>query len=201
MALDTSQVYYGVSRIFRDEYDATGAAADFPDPNTAGKFAPAGTWVELGLSQDNFELRAEVTYGEILSDQLVDPVARPVESRDAGISGNLMEFTPENMQYALGVGTTDTQAPGAGAMGYSEFVLDDDVSEELAMILVDYERPGNGLFGRLLIPKAKPISSVTTTFGARTAATLIPFDFAALPHSGMATTTTFVFRNYTPASS
>lgn len=201
MALDATKVVYGISRVFREEYDPTGALT-VPDPNTNEFGAPGGTWVELGLTQDYLTFRANTDYAEIPADQYPDPVARVLESRDVGLSGNLIEITPANMSYALGFGIVASQAAVGGASpakGHDRFTLTDEVTEELAAILVDFQNPGNGEFGRVFLPKARPSASVETTFGNRTEATQIPFDYAALPHDGMTPTTVMDMYIYTPA--
>lgn len=199
MALDTTQVIYGTAHLHRDDHDPTGVLT-FPDKDATEFGAPGGTWVELGLTQDNMELRAAIEYAEIVSDQLIDPIARPAESRDAGLTANLIQITPQNIQFALGVGSTASVASGVGIRGVESYTMDDDVTEQLAAVLVDYQTPGNGEFGRLLIPKAKPISSIATPFGARVEAVQVGADWAALPHTGMTPTTIFELQNYTPAS-
>lgn len=199
MALDRSKVIYGTARIFRDDHDPTGTLA-IPDPDAQGFADPGGTFNELGLTQDNMELRSNVDYAEIVSDQLIDPVARPAEARDSGITANMIEITPQNLQYALGLGATASVAAGVGTRGIERFTLDDDVTEELAAILVDFQTPGNGEFGRLFLPAAKPISSITTPFGARTDAVQINADWAALPDTSRDPVTIFVLEQYTPAT-
>jgi hypothetical protein len=203
--LDSTKVVYGISRINRADYDPTGALdvpspadAPFADPNGEG---PGGPWTELGLTQDYLTFRANTDYAEIPADQVPDPVARVLESRDVGLTGNLMQITPQNLNWALGFGQTHTQSASAGVMGYDRFTLTEDVTEELAAILVDFQTPGNGQFGRMFFPKVRPAASVETTFGNRTEATLIPFDFAAVPHDQMDPITIMDMYMYTPALS
>lgn len=200
MALDGSKVVYGISRINRADYDPTGAL-DIPDPDVQEFGDPGTGWTEMGLTQDYLTFRANTDYAEIPADQYPDPVASVLESRDVGVSGNMIEITAQNMQNALGFGEVETQAAGVGARGYDRFTLTDEVVEVLGAILVDFQNPGNGEFGRVFLPKVKPSASVETTFGNRTEATQIPFDFAALPHDGMATTTVLDMYIYTPATS
>lgn len=199
MTLDGTKVLYGISRIFRDDYDPTGAL-DVPDPDTNEFGSPGATWEELGLTQDYLTFRANTDYAEIPADQYPDPVARVLESRDVGLTGNLIQITPQNMNYALGFGEVATLAAGVGTRGFDRFTLTDEVTEELAAILVDFQNPGNGEFGRVLLPKARPSASVETSFGNRTEATQIPFDFAAIPHDGMTPVTIMDMYIYTPAA-
>lgn len=198
--MDSSKVVYGISRIFRADYDPTGTL-DVPDPDSQTFGDPGDDWDELGLTQDYLTFRANTDYAEIPADQFPDPVARVLESRDVGLSGNLIEITPANMNYALGFGLVESEPAGAGTRGYDRFTLTDEVTEELAAILVDFQNPGNGEFGRVFLPKARPSASVETTFGNRTEATQIPFDFAALPHDAMEPTTVLDMYIYTPAAS
>lgn len=200
MALDGTKVVYGISRIFREDYDPTGVLA-IPDPDAQVFGDPGATWEELGLTQDYLTFRANTDYADIPADQYPDPVAQVLESRDVGLAGNLIQVTPQNMAYALGFGDVENEAAGVGTRGWDRFTLTDEVSEALAAILVDFQNPGNGEFGRVFMPKARPASSVETTFGNRTEATQIPFDYAALPHDGMTTTTVLDMYIYTPATS
>lgn len=200
MALDTTKVVYGVARVFTDTYDSTSAAA-MPDPNSADQNAPSGTAVELGLTQDALEFRASVEYAEIMADQLFDAIARPPESRDFGISGNLIEVTPDNMKAALGQGTTSSVAAGASAMGEETIVFTGDISESFTQVFVDFDNPGSGEFGRLWIPKAQPMGQISSTFGNRTEAVQVAFDFAGLPHTAMDPITVAQLDIYSPATS
>ena len=199
MALDSTKVVYGISRIFRQDFDPTGTL-DVPDPDTQGFGDPGGSWVELGLTQDFLTFRAAVDYAEINADQYADPVARVLESRDVGLSGNLIEITPQNISHALGFGTVSTQAAGAGTRGYDRYRMTDDTTEQLAAILADFQNPGNGEFGRVFIPKARPSGSVESAFGNRVEAVQIPFDMAALPDDSREPTVTLDIYIYTPAA-
>lgn len=184
MALDTTKVVYGIARVFVDDYDATGAA-EMPDPNTATQNSPSATATELGLTQDALEFRANVEYAEIMADQLFDAIARPAESRDFGISGNLIEITPDNLKASLGQGTTSSTAATTEALGEDTIVFTDAVEEAFTQVFVDFDNPGNGSFGRLWIPKGKPMASISSPFGNRTEAVQVAFDFAGLPHTAM----------------
>lgn len=198
MALDSTKVVYGISRVFRQDFDNTGTL-DVPDPDAQGKFDPGGSWVELGLTQDFLTFRAAVDYAEINADQYADPVARVLESRDVGLAGNLIEVTPANIENAVGFGTVSTQAAGAGTRGYDRYLMTDDTTEQLAAVLADFENPGNGEFGRVFIPKARPSGSVESAFGNRVEATQVPFDYGALPDDTRDPAVTIDIYIYTPA--
>jgi len=73
---------------------------------------PAGNWVDVGYSEDGWNLVAENEYGFWTPAELVDPIATVKDSQTLKFRGVAAQFSLENLQIALGGGTISIETPG-----------------------------------------------------------------------------------------
>lgn len=100
MAQSTAEVLLGPGRLHTaDEGEA------FPtDPSTA----VAGTFEDIGYSEDGWNIVADVTYEFFTPAEEADPIATLKTEQEAHIRGVAAQFSLENLKLALGGGTIST---------------------------------------------------------------------------------------------
>ena len=74
--------------------------------------APGGGWIDVGYSEDGWNLVAENEYGFWTPAELVDPIATVKDSQTLKFRGVAAQFSLENLKIALGGGTITIETPG-----------------------------------------------------------------------------------------
>lgn len=100
MAKSTLEILIGTGTM----YLAPDGTAFPADPSVT----PAGTWVDVGYSEEGWELTVSRTTEAIPVAELLDPVDVIATGREAHVIGNAVQSSLENFKTALGGGTITT---------------------------------------------------------------------------------------------
>ena len=73
---------------------------------------PGGNWVDVGYSEDGWNLVAENDYGFWTPAELVDPIATVKNEQTLKFRGVAAQFSLENLKIALGGGTISIETAG-----------------------------------------------------------------------------------------
>lgn len=100
MAKSTLEILIGTGTM----YVAPDGTAFPADPSVT----PAGTWVDVGYSEEGWALEISRTVEAIPVAELLDPVDILATSREAHLTGAAVQASLENLKTALGGGTITT---------------------------------------------------------------------------------------------
>lgn len=177
---------------------AYNSANDFPDDDDVdyGDAFPSST--KLGYTSGGLGMNWNLQRGTIPVDQELDPVLRPVQSRNLVMEANLAEFTPANVLLATGEGAVATVAPGSGTRGHDQLNITSDVVENFYTIIYDI-RQQNGEALRIAAWRGLPSGSPSPRFEPNNAA-LTQLQVTALPDSSTSPARLAAIRLVTPAT-
>lgn len=200
---NSSAVLFGVADLFAVPFNAnntfplaTSPAGDFG--KTWGKVSPqSGDWTGVGYTQEGLTFNMSTERGEIVADQVLDPLFRPITGRSVSISGNLIEFTAGNLKLAMGQGAASTTAPSSGVRGYDEYALTANFIDSYHTWGIDAEKPSNGQPFRILLWKGLATSALQSAVGQRDTAARIPLEITALPDDSATPARILTIRDYT----
>ena len=151
----------------------------------------------LGYTSGGLGMNWNLQRGSIPVDQELDPVLRPVQSRNLTLDANLAEFTPANLLLATGQGDIDTVAAGSGTRGHDELTITSDVVDSYMTVIYDIAQQ-NGEALRIAAWRGLPTGSPNPRFEPTNAA-LTAFQVSALPDSGTSPARIASVRLVTPA--
>lgn len=197
---DSSAVLFGNALLYVAPYDDTGAQ-DFPADTVDYGTTWGAPFDEVGYTQEGINLNMSTTRGEIVADQVLDPLFRPVTGRSVSVAANLIEITAGNLALGLGQGDTTTTAPGAGTRGYDEYTLESTVTDDYRTWGIDAEQPADGEPFRVIVWKGLAAGNLSTAFGQRATAARIPVEIQALPDDSVTPARILSIRDYVPATS
>jgi len=94
------------------------------DENTAFAGAPGGNWVDVGYSEDGWNLAGQNTFSFWTPAELVDPVVTVKDAAEYHFRGVLAQFSLENLQTALSGGTITEDSAGTAMTtpGYRHYI-------------------------------------------------------------------------------
>lgn len=205
MANDASAVLFGEANLFVTPYDAEN---DFPvDTVGDGDFGKdwgkaagqEGEWLGLGYTQDGINFNMAVERGEIVSDQVLDALFRPITGRTITLGSNLIEFTPGNLKLGLGQGVVTTVAAGEGTRGYDQYAVTGSVVDDYNTWGIDAQQPADGEPFRLVAWKGLATGGLQSNLGQRATAAQIPVEVTVLPDDSVTPARILTMRKYTPA--
>lgn len=143
--------------------------------------APASPWVDLGGTNGGLTMTVNLTYTNLVVDQVVDNLGSRLTARDIQVATSLAEYTLDNLKIALNGGTITTGASGAP----DEFDPGNAVSTtqpEYGALIFDGWAPadadGNSMRRRVVVRKVLSTASVGTAY-AKDQQTLLPVTFDA----------------------
>jgi hypothetical protein len=163
--------------VWQKDYDAANA---FPADTVDYGDTFAG-FTQLGYTSGGLGMAWNLQRGAIPVDQELDPVMRPVQSRQLTLDANLAEFTPANILLATGQGAIASVAAGSGTRGHDELTITSDVEEEYDTVIYDI-RQQNGEALRIAAWRGLATGSPSPRFEPNNAA-LTAFQVTALPDS------------------
>lgn len=155
-------------------------------------------YTKLGYTSGGLGMAWNLQRGAINVDQELDPVMRPVQSRQLTLDANLAEFTPDNILLATGQGSIATVAPGVGTRGHDELTITSDVEETYYTIIYDI-RQQNGEALRIAAWRGLATGSPSPRIEPANAA-LLAFQVTALPDSSTDPARIASVRLVTPAT-
>lgn len=195
---DASAVLFGVANLYVAPHDDDN---DFPDDTVDFGSAWGAPYDPLGYTQEGITFTMSVERGEIVADQVLDPLFRPITGRSITLGASLIEFTPGNLKLGLGQGDVSTQAPGASARGFDEYEVTADVLDAYNTWGIDAQKPADGEPFRLMVWKGLATGGLSATLGQRATAARIPVEVTALPDDGATPARILTMRSYVPATS
>ena len=136
-------------------------------------------FTKLGYTSGGLNMNWNLQRGTIPVDQELDPVLRPVQSRNLVFESNLAEFTPSNMLLATGQGSIASVAAASGTRGHDELDITSTVLDSYMTILYDIAQQ-NGEALRIAAWRALPTGSPSPRFEPNNAA-LTALQMSALP--------------------
>lgn len=153
---DTSKVMVGEGALYTapenttEEPDATALFAGYADP-----------WVHPGLTNEGVTSNFERDLNFHRVEEQSAPVFVTVNESTMSLATALAEDTLENLLLAMGGGSIEEVAAGAGTPGTSTYTPSDD----LDIIAVGFEAKNTfGFFRRMYIPRAVSVGNVELPF-------------------------------------
>lgn len=174
-------------------YDAANA---YPADTVVYGASFAG-YTQLGYTSGGLGMAWNLQRGSIPVDQELDPVMRPVQSRNLTLDANLAEFNPANILLATGQGSIATVAAASGTRGHDELTITSDVNESYYTVMYDI-RQQNGESIRIAAWRGLATGSPSPRIEPNNAA-LTAFQVTALPDSSTSPARLASVRLITPA--
>jgi hypothetical protein len=124
--------------VWTKAYDA---ANDLP-ADTVVYGADISGYAKRGYTSGGLGMNWNIQRGTINVDQELDPILRPIQSRNLTLDSNLAEFTPDNLVLATGTGDVDTNDldPVSGTRGHRQVDINSDVVETFYTVIYDIEQ-------------------------------------------------------------
>lgn len=116
------------------------AAANALPPVTILYGQPLTGYNKLGYTSGGLGMAWNLQRGTINVDQELEPVMRPVQSRELTLDSNLAEFTPDNILLATGQGSIDRVPAGPAARGSETLNITSDVVEKYKTVIFDIQQ-------------------------------------------------------------
>lgn len=154
-------------------------------------------YAKLGYTSGGLNMNWNLQRGSIPVDQELDPILRPVQSRNLVFDANLAEFTPANMLLATGQGAVASVAAGSGTRGHDELDVTSTVVDTYMTVIYDIAQQ-NGEAIRIAAWRALPTGSPSPRFEPNNAA-LTAFQVSALPDTSTSPARLAAVRLVTPA--
>jgi hypothetical protein len=147
-------------------------------------FTTAG-YTKLGYTAGGLGMAWNLQRGAINVDQELDPVMRPVQSRQLTLDSNLAEFTPANILLATGQGdiVTNELAAVTGVKGHHQIDVSSDVVEQYNTIIFDI-RQQNGEALRIAAWRGLATGSPSPRIEPNNPA-ILAYQVSALPDSSV----------------
>jgi hypothetical protein len=132
-------------------------------------------WVELGYTAEGSKFTTELSVGEVMAAEEIDPIALVTDTRKTKVSLQLLQITATNLKRALNGGTITT---GSGIVTFEPHAPGDDV-----YIMLGHE--SHDQTERHVFRKGKQIGNVETERkrGADNAKIPAEFGFVAPAHN------------------
>jgi len=154
-------------------------------------------FTKAGYTSGGLGMNWNIQRGTINVDQELDPVLRPIQSRNLTLDSNLAEFTPDNLLLATGTGEIDTVAAGSGTRGHDQLDITSDVVEAFYSVLYDI-RQQNGEALRIMVWRGLATGSPAPRIEPNNLAG-IAFQVTALPDTSTDPARLAAIRLATPA--
>lgn len=163
----------------------TNPAPAVPSSTTSYRttIAGAGTWRDVGYTQDGLEISTDPSYTDVEVDQLLDAAKIFKDSMGLSVSTSFAEATLENLLVAWGqagsiasTATSQVVDLEGGALG--------EAPNERGLVAVGNgpELPGTNRYSERIYHLFRVLSVESVAFSlARAEATVIPVTFRALP--------------------
>lgn len=180
--------------LYEKAYNASNA---MPADTVAWGTAWSG-YTGLGYTDGGVEFRASLSFADVNVDQELDAIYQVPTGRDLGLSTNLAEVNPANLQLATGMGTTATVAAGSGTKGHDELAISSTIAQTFQSVGLDVRNPGDSEAIRLLLYKAFPTGSPVLPFRPDAKAT-IAYNARAYPDTSTSPSRIALFRDIIPA--
>lgn len=173
-----SEVLIGPGTLYTAPYGTA-----FPlDPSVT----PAGTWVEIGYSEEGWSFNVENTQEDVEVAEELDPIDILRTKRDVHVVGVAAQANLENIKTALGSGTIATSAGPPAVKTYTPG--DTDALTKLA-VLLRVSAPtvaGAAKVRDIKIPRAIPVSAVELSYKKAPDKASIAVDFRVVKEAGVA---------------
>ncbi|MGN6811223.1 MAG: hypothetical protein ACTHMP_10130 [Thermomicrobiales bacterium] len=111
-------------------------------------------YVGAGYTIGGLGFAVNVQRGEIRVDQEPDPISTPVNTRTITLDTNFAEITPDNINKAVGLGTTSTVAPTTGVRGHNDLAVGSGTDDQFLSALYEAKQQ-NGEAFRVLAYKGQ----------------------------------------------
>lgn len=111
-------------------------------------------YVGAGYTIGGLGFAVNVQRGEIRVDQEPDPISTPVNTRTITLDTNFAEITPDNINKAVGLGTTSTLAPVTGTRGHNDLAVGSGTDDQFLSALYETKQQ-NGEAFRVLAYKGQ----------------------------------------------
>jgi hypothetical protein len=97
-------------------------------------------YTKAGYTSGGLGMNWNIQRGTINVDQELDPVLRPIQSRNLTLDSNLAEFNPANLLLATGTGTSNPVAAASGTRGHEELDITSVVVETFYTVIYDIQQ-------------------------------------------------------------
>lgn len=134
------------------------AANDLPDIDTVDYGDDLPGYDKTGYTSGGLGMNWNIQRGTINVDQELDPILRPIQSRNLTLDSNLAEFTPANLLLATGTGESNPIAAGSGTRGVEQLDISSEVVETFYTVIYDI-RQQNGEALRIAVWRGLPTGS------------------------------------------
>lgn len=143
---------------------------------------PGGNWVDVGYSEEGWNLVADTEFEFFTPAEEVDPLAAIKVGQEIHFRGLAAQFSFENLQLALGGGTIVVDAGPPAIQTYSP--PSSDAFDFLA-VLFRTKAPGSGLVRDVQIPRVLSVSSLDIPHAKGATPSSLAIDVRALKQAGV----------------
>lgn len=179
MARDTQEVLLGPGYMYTA---ADGEAAPVFTGGEIEDSAPGGNWVDVGYSEDGWNLVFDITFEYFTPAEETDPIATIKSAQEVHFRGIAAQFSLENLKLAIGGGTIATVVGPPARQTYTPPGTDD--FDFISVLFRTTGPTAGGLARDIYIPRVVSVSSldITHTKGANPSSVAI--DVRAIKKTG-----------------
>ena len=164
-----------------------------------GPPAQPAAWVLQGYTDGGLHFATDVTRTDVIVDQSLDPVLRPVTARSATMSFNLAEIDAQKIQLGSGQGTINSVAPGVSTRGHDDLDIGSIITDVFLSIGFDIEMQ-DLLPLRFLGYKCQVTGSMALDFAYDSTA-MVPVEATLLPDTSVVPARVAKIRDIIPPTS
>lgn len=155
-------------------------------------------YTKSGYTSGGLGMNWNIQRGTINVDQELDPILRPIQSRNLTLDSNLAEFTPANLLLATGTGAIATVAAGSGTRGHDELDITSTVVETFYTVIYDIQQQNLEAL-RIAVWRGLPTGSPSPRVEPNNLAATA-FQVTALPDTSTSPARLAAIRLVTPAT-
>lgn len=162
-------------------YDAAYSSSNAMPAVDAYGTAWGGVYRNVGYTDGGINFNIQTDFEDVLVDQQIDAVGVIASGRTITVEAQLAEFTIQNLQAAIGQGSTNTVAASPGVRGYTDLALSNTITVSYRTAGFEVKRDlgdGEAIIG--VVWRGQNRSSVQAQFAA-SQKTIIPYQIQAFP--------------------
>lgn len=178
MARSTAEVLLGPGYFYTAPYGE--AFPTFAGGETISS-APGGGWVDIGYSEDGWNLVADLTFEYFTPAEEVDPIATIKMAQEVHFRGVAAQFSLENLQVAMGGGAIATDVGPPATQTYTPPATD---AFDFLTVLFRTKAPGTGKVRDIQVPRVISVSSLDIPHMKGSSPSSVAIDVRALKETG-----------------
>lgn len=196
MTVDSQLIQQGRNFLF---YDAPYSSANAMPAVDAYGTAWGAPYRDVGATDGGIQFNIATDYEDVHVDQLIDAVGVIATGRTITVEAQLAQFTIQNLQAAIGQGSTNTVAPSPGVRGYTDLSISNTINVAYRTAGFEVKRDlgdGESIIG--IVWRGQNRSAVQGQLSA-SQKTIIPYQIQAFPDPNNGNRV-FTLRDISPAA-